>query len=271
MAYRTWQVGLDIQNGQLCAVAAQRCRRGWQLRHWWRQSLPELKVHNGVLSLTEPLVTALRDWRRQLPRHVSLRVGFPPHSVQQHLLTSPALRLCAADRNNYVMASARRLFPIELNALALDYRAASHTQPLCLTATRRETLDSWLTVLHAAGIVPEVMELSPNALRALAYALGLPTDAALVFHSSDHWLWYCPSNGAPVGGWHDATDFAALREQTFPHARHVWFSAAQPMTQPEGTQPLLPFQALAVRHPPLPREEGPFSLAVGLALRPEDS
>lgn len=77
MAFQTWQVGLDIQNGQLCALGIQRRRNGWQLRHWWQHTLPQDTLRNGLVQRPDAIVALLQRWRRQLPSRISLRVGFP--------------------------------------------------------------------------------------------------------------------------------------------------------------------------------------------------
>ncbi len=74
---QAWQVGLDIQIDCVRAVAAQRRRNGWQLRHWWQQALPQAVLRDGCLEPSEFLIRALRQWRVQLPRHISLRIALP--------------------------------------------------------------------------------------------------------------------------------------------------------------------------------------------------
>ncbi|MGV3345224.1 type IV pilus biogenesis protein PilM [Enterobacteriaceae bacterium LUAb1] len=275
MAYHTWQVGLDIQNGQLCALAVQRRRQGWQLRQWWQKPLPEKVLHNGVLHSLNELTEQLQRWRHHLPRHFSLRVGFPPQSVLQHHITQPPPGLRKADHNRYIAASASRLFPVDTNALVLDYRTTQATsESICLTATRRETFDSWLTVLRQASLEPQVMELSPNALGLLSTVLGFSANTILVHRLSDHWIWYRVSAQQPGWGWcsrADIDDFSVLRETYFNDSAPIWFSASQPGLPPEGTQVLQPLQALIFQQPPLPAYPPSFALAAGLALRPEDT
>lgn len=49
MFSQTWQVGLDIQDHSIRALAAQHRRNGWQLRHWWQQALPYSALRAGHL------------------------------------------------------------------------------------------------------------------------------------------------------------------------------------------------------------------------------
>ncbi|WP_075182558.1 hypothetical protein [Pantoea sp. 1.19] len=273
MTYHTWQVGIDIQNGQLCALAVLRRRQGWQLRHWFRTPLPDSIVQNGQLQRSPALTHALRILRRRLPRRHSLRVGYPPHAVQQHRLAAPGPAISARDRKHYLAASARRLFPIDPAGLAIDARDGA-AESLVLTATRRETIDSWLSGLADAELEPEVLELTPNALSVTAGALALPQDQAVVYALADHWLWLRRAAEGPVWGWasrDDIADVERLRQQMLPGSGPFWFSASTPQPQPAGSHPLQPLRAVALQQPPLPDYPDAFTLALGLALRVADS
>lgn len=274
MAFQTWQVGLDIQNGQLCALGIQRRRNGWQLRHWWQHTLPQDTLRNGLVQRPDAIVALLQRWRRQLPSRISLRVGFPPQLVMQRQVRLPTLQLREPDRSSYIVAAARRFFPIAPEALALDYRSGSGEEAaVYLTAARREALQNWLDCLHQASLTPDVLELTPGALCALAQALGLDAPAALVHRLSDHWLWYAPDATEQTWGWctlEEAADFGALQQRYLQQCGDIWYSSALAEARPEGTHALMPLAALQCYQPPLPVCDGTFSLAAGLALRPHD-
>ncbi|WP_380183315.1 type IV pilus biogenesis protein PilM [Kalamiella sp. sgz302252] len=273
MAFQTWQVGLDIQNGQLCALGIQRRRNGWQLRHWWQHTLPHDTLTNGLVQRPDPLIPLLRQWRKQLPRQISLRVGFPAGLVLQHQLALPQTSLREPERSSYITAAAKRFFPIEPEKLALDYREpALKSGQLWLSAARREAVHSWLENLGRAGLKPQVLELAPAALFALSQALRLSGDAALVHRLPDHWLWFCPRL-QPEWGWsptHEATDLTTLREKYLAEATSFYYSSALEEALPDGAEWLDPLAAFAFKQPPLPVFTGAFALAAGLALRPED-
>lgn len=274
MAFKTWQVGLDIQNGQLCALGIQRHRNGWQLRHWWQHTLPQDTLRNGLVQRPDALVPLLQRWRRQLPGRISLRVGFPPQLVMQRQLAPPPTALREPDRSRYIIAAARRFFPIAPEELALDYRTSGdEAGSLYVTAARQEALQSWLDCLQQVSLTPDVLELTPAALFALARSLRLEASAALVHRLSDHWLWYAPQQNDRPWGWcplAEAQDFTQLQRRFLPHSSTVWYSSALTEAAPAGTRALAPLSVLRSYQPPLPACDGAFALATGLALRPED-
>ncbi len=272
MAFQTWQVGLDIQNGQICALAIQRRRNGWQLRHWWRHALPHDTLTNGLVQRPEPVIALLQHWRRQLPYRLSLRVGFPPQLVLQRSVELPGTQLREPERSNYITAAARRFFPIEPETLALDYRAAEgNNGQLWLTAARHEAVQSWQHCFRQAKLQPDIFELTPAALRALAQGLQLNPASALVHRLTDHWLWF------PAGqqtGWcavEEAPDFAALRCRYLPDTTDFYYSSAVDTDLPDNTKRLNPLDAFAFKQLPLPLSTSEFALAAGLALRPGDT
>ncbi|WP_034917594.1 pilus assembly protein PilM [Erwinia sp. 9145] len=271
MAFQTWQVGLDIQNGQICALGIQRRRNGWQLRHWWQHALPQDTLTQGRLQRPEPLVALLQRWRKQLPHQISLRVGFPPQLVLQRQINLPHPELREPERSSYITAAARRFFPIELEALAIDYR--QQKEQVYVTATQREAMQSWLACLAQADLTPQVLELTPAALYALAETLALDPAAALVHRLSDHWLWYSAALAGQRWGWcssAQAPDFETLKALHLPEIPSVFYSSAGASAPPENTTPLNPLDATTLKQPPLPVHAGAFTLAAGLALRPED-
>lgn len=274
MAFQKWQVGLDIQNGQLCALGIQRRRHGWQLRHWWQHALPHDTLSHGALQCSPTLLTVLRRWRKQLPRHLSLRVGFPPQAVMQRSLPTPSLQLREPELGRYAIAAAERLFPLAAHELALDYHAAVQPQSrLYLTAARQSVVQQWLSTLAQAGLHPDVIEPTSGALARVGNVMQLSDEAALIHQLSDHWLWYLPGESETASGWAPgvlATDSEQL--SLLPStARELWFSANVSAELLTGMQPLQPLSLLQLIQPPLPANGGMFTLALGLALRPEDN
>lgn len=268
MAFHTWQIGLDIQNRQICALALQPRRDGWQLRHWWQQRLPQDTLRNGVLQSSPELLAALTAWRQRLPRRYSLRVALPARLVLQRQLPLPAQSLNEPALGHFVQAAARRLFPLEPTALALDYRPDGQSGQLCVTAARLEIIDQWAAPLLQAGLKPQVFELTTEALKRLARQAALQEGTVLVLQQDNRWLWSDAHTAADTG---EVETLAALQQQDFPDARCIAWCAAEPCAQPAETITFSPFDLFRYKQPPLPENPGAFALATGLALREGDA
>ncbi|NYS31628.1 type IV pilus biogenesis protein PilM [Pantoea sp. WMus005] len=268
MAFHTWQIGLDIQNRQICALALQPRRDGWQLRHWWQQRLPQDTLRNGVLQSSPELLAALTGWRQRLPRHYSLRVALPARLVLQRQLPLPAQSLNEPALGHYVQAAARRLFPLEPTALALDYRPDAQSGQLCVTAARLEIIDQWAAPLLQAGLKPQVFELSTEALKRLAQQAELQNGSVLALQQDNLWLW---SDARTVAESGEGDTLETLKQQAFPRGPSVAWCAAEACALPADAIAFSPFDLFRYKQPPLPENPGAFALAAGLALRDGDA
>ncbi len=273
---QAWQVGLDIQIDCVRAVAAQRRRNGWQLRHWWQQALPQAVLRDGCLEPSEFLIRALRQWRVQLPRHISLRIALPAQRVLQQRMARPDARLREPERSDYISGHGLKQFPLDGQTLALDYRAAPADEAaLLLTAARWQELQQWLHCLRQAGLHPQAVDITPCALRVMATAAGVPLAAGLMHRLDREWLWVAPADGAFAFGLVPGDDGAqarlALRALTPAGDDRPVYAGSVPAG---GFAPRLLFpgppRPLPHLAPPLPGAPSAFALAGGLALREED-
>lgn len=283
MAYHVWRIGLDIQNGFMRALAVQRRRRGWQLRCWWQFPLPDDTLRAGSLHHTDALCEALLTWRRLLPRHISLRVGFPAQSVLQQRFPAPDRRLQGAGRHEYIETMAARKLPISSDSLALDYRADPHAaDSLLITAARRHELDSWLACLHRADLQPEVIELSSCAIHCMAQFAGLQGEPLFLHRLTDCWLWISPLNHAFQCGviqpdeLRGGDDILSVVSARYPDGAgsSVYYSSSLPDAAGQRSDALRMWSPLAAfnhMQPPVPDFPSAFVIAGGLALRPEDA
>jgi pilus assembly protein HofM len=267
MAFHTWQIGLDIQNRQLCALAIQPHREGWKLCHWWQQRLPQDTLRNGVLQSSPELVAALTTWRKRLPQRYSLRVALPDHLILQRPLPMPTQLLPEPAMRRYVQAAARKLFPIEPEALALDYRADPASGQLCVTAARQAVVEQWYAPLHQAGLQPTVFELTTQAFNVTAKAARLPVNGVLVLRHETRWLW---SDGAASHGTSELATLAELQQQLLPQGITIRLCDNRENALSAGAEPFSPFDLFHYKQPPMPEYASDFTLAAGLALRAED-
>ncbi|WP_146236421.1 type IV pilus biogenesis protein PilM [Pantoea ananatis] len=266
MTFHSWQIGLDIQNRQCCAIAIQRRRQGWQLCHWWQQRLAQDTLRNGVLQSSPELLAVLTRWRKRLPMRYSLRVGLPAQLVLQQPLSPPELPLKEPALSRFIQAAAQRLFPVDVRELALDYRLDPAHNQLCITAARLDVVQQWLAPLTQAGLKPRVFELATYALKMVTEQAQLAAGSVVVLRQDARYLW---SDGISAASLAEADGLSALREQAFPQASHLFYCDADNLPSQEGTRPFSPFQPLRYQ-PPLPENPGAFALATGLALRKED-
>ncbi|MDG0799026.1 type IV pilus biogenesis protein PilM [Pectobacterium punjabense] len=282
MAYHIWRVGLDIQNGFMRALAVQRRRYGWQLRHWWQYPLPDDTLRSGSLHHTEVLCETLQTWRRLLPEPISLRVGFPAQSILQQRLPLPDPRLQEPERSLYIETMADRKLPISRESLAIDYREDPQEQgSLLVTAARRQEIDKWLTCLKSAGLHPDVLDVSTCALRTMAQLAGLEANRLFLHRLLDGWLWVSPLNHAFYSGvihldeLNDEADIVSVVSTRYQHDVDsvAYYSSVLSDLPRQSTNVLLPWSPLTVfshLQPPLPSFPSAFAVASGLALRPED-
>lgn len=279
MFSQVWQVGLDIQSNCVRALAAQRRRNGWQLRHWWQQALPQPVLRDGYLEGSDMLVTVLKQWRTRLPRHISLRIALPAQRVLQQTLPQPDSRLREPVRHAYVTTQGLKQFPLDRQTLAIDYRLAPpNSHQLLLTAARQQELQQWLQCLQQADLQPQVIDITPSALYMMAMFAGLAPEAGLLHRLEQEWLWVAPRTApfaygvlptGEVGGAQQALAAMCAACQIL-EGKEVYYSSVLDEAPPEGTLPWSPFTAFSQLHPPLPRLPMAFVLAGGLALRHED-
>ncbi|MCV9879441.1 type IV pilus biogenesis protein PilM [Brenneria izbisi] len=285
MAYHIWRVGLDIQNGFMRALAVQQRRNGWQLRHWWQFPLPDDTLHLGSLHHTEALCEVLRQWRRLLPRHISLRVAFPAQQVLQQRLPAPDSRLREPERSRYIESMAARKLPISSDSLSMDYRADPHApDALLITAARRSELARWIACLQAADLHPDVVDISACAIRCMARLAGLESNRVFLHRSIDGWLWVSPLNHAfhfgMIHGDEWGEESAILPVIRARYGQDIGDIAYYSSTSSsfscsrEKFDELLPWSPLvAFSHMQAPVPDFPpaFVIASGLALRPGDA
>ncbi|MGL4860680.1 MAG: type IV pilus biogenesis protein PilM [Enterobacteriaceae bacterium] len=277
--FRTgWQVGLDIQSDSLRAIAVQRQRYGWQLRHWWHYPLPPHTFRGDQLLSAAQLTAVLAEWRTQLPRRFSLRIALPATLVLQQRFPLPTFSLSEEAMGWYAESKLRHFLPLAEQKMALDYRTSPHSpEQFTVTATRAEVLQQWLHCLLQARLEPQVVDIVPAILRAMAQRENLPSDCLLLHQTASYLLWVAP--------WQQELQFATYPLSSAPSFQQILaeyqshsgclvarccVSASDNAALPAEVGTFHPFSLLQQIQPPLPAEEHTFTLAMGLALRHEE-
>jgi pilus assembly protein HofM len=282
MTFHRWQVGLEIGHGTLRALAVQRRRQGWRLRHWWQQTLPEDALIHGEGLPPAGVGRLLARWRKQLPGSISLRICLPVSLMAQRRMKAPDGRLREPERGWYIASQARRHFQDDKQALLFDYRDDPLLpQTLLVTAARQGAIAQWQACLNAAGLDPQIMDFMPCALRCLARYAGLDADKMLIHELGDGWCWVSPLSCPLEFGFIPrpaAADFLAARlliNQQYSHGTLIagpvaYFSSVLRAVAPINTLAWPPLDSLWLSYPPVPPWLPAFVVAGGLALRHED-
>ncbi|MEL4015482.1 pilus assembly protein PilM [Dryocola clanedunensis] len=269
MVINTWQIGLEIQRETLRAVAVQRQRQGWQLRHWWQLPVPEHTFRDGVVHSSESLIEVLAQWRRELPLRHQLRVAFPSQRTLQRPVPAPDNRLREPEREAYLAAAAARQLQMSPAQLSWDYGIQPQdADKRLVTAARRSDVDALLHCFTKQRLFPATLTPGASVLSALSKFCLPDTPRLLVHREPDHWLW--ATAGEPAEwGWVDsrqAATFADLCLHLHAAPQEIALSSALPEPLPPGVQPLDAWRALARLQPPLPRHGGCFTVAIALAI-----
>lgn len=64
MAFKTWQIGLHIQQHEALAIAVIRGASGWSLQRWWRLPLMDVSTAESTIPDPQSLAHVLRPWSR---------------------------------------------------------------------------------------------------------------------------------------------------------------------------------------------------------------
>lgn len=77
MAFKTWQIGLHIQQHEALAIAVIHGASGWSLQRWWRLPLMNASTAEGTIPDPQSLAHVLRPWSRELPLRHRIYLFFP--------------------------------------------------------------------------------------------------------------------------------------------------------------------------------------------------
>lgn len=278
MRLQAWQVGLDIQAGFARAIAVQRRRHGWQLRHWWQHPLPPFTLREGILHETAPLIAILSCWRKTLPAGFSLRISLPAQRIMQQRMAAPDARLCEPQRSAFIFSHAAKQFPLSVEHLVMDYRADPHgDNQVVVTAARQQEIEQWMQCMAQAQLFPDAIELTPCALQIAAQAAGLPGDAMLIHPLDDALLWASPHSlpfqfglleGAEAETKTPLSQYIRSQYRAATLCSREDYYSGEPAPAPMHYWS--PLRAITQLSAPLPASPGAFAPAVGLALRAAD-
>ncbi|EJJ6391521.1 DNA utilization protein HofM [Escherichia albertii] len=255
MAFKSWQIGLHLQQQDAVAVAIVRGAKTCFLQRWWRLPLATDAIKDGRILDTEQLVKALLPWSRELPHRHHIMLSFPASRTLQRAFARPAMALGEREQTAWLAGSMARELDMDPDSLRFDYSEDSLSPAYNVTAAQSKELAALLTLaerlrVHVSAITPDAC-----ALQRLLPFLP-PHQQCLAWYDNEQWLW--------------ATRYSWGRKRAVGMTSANDLAAALAI-DPEsiaicGEGGFDPWDTVSVRQPPLPPPGGGFAVALGLAL-----
>ena len=222
---------------------------------------------------SEFLIRALRQWRVQLPRHISLRIALPAQRVLQQRMARPDVRLREPERSDYISGHGLKQFPLDGQTLALDYRAAPADKAALLLTRAAAGAAAVAALFTSGGPVPASGRYHP--LRAAGDGDGGGRCSPRADASSRPRMAVGGAGRRRVRLWSGSRRrWCAGAAGTSPDAGRrrsaVYAGSVLAGDLPAGCLAWSPLSAFTQLRPPLPVHPSAFALAGGLALREED-
>ncbi|HKS34852.1 MAG TPA: pilus assembly protein [Enterobacteriaceae bacterium] len=253
MAFGQWQVGLHIQQDKIAIVALQRGKSHWRLCRWWCIPLAAGTVDNGQILSPAALVSALRDWRKELPLQHDISLSFPAERTLQKTLPEPAMVLREPQQVQWVASAMGQALEMTPETLCVDYIEDKPARRWQVTAAQRQDLTPLRTL--AAQLRLNVTAIVPDACALQRFLPWLTAPACvLAWSDSEQWLW------ATEQRWGRCT------RRDAPVLSQLAARLSLPEEQLISCSHFDPWQAITRLQPPLPESAEAFAVAIALAL-----
>lgn len=92
MAFKSWQIGLHLQQQEAVAVAIVRGAKN-ALQRWWRLPLAHDIIKDGRIVDAQRLANTLLPWSRELPQRHHIMLAFPASRTLQRSFPRPSMSL----------------------------------------------------------------------------------------------------------------------------------------------------------------------------------
>ncbi|SUG53471.1 DNA utilization protein HofM [Salmonella enterica subsp. diarizonae] len=122
MAFKTWQIGLHIQQHEALAIAVVRGASGWSLQRWWRLPLMNASTAEGTIPDPQSLAHVLRSWSRELPLRHRIHLSFPANRTLQRAFPHPPMRLREREQVAWLAQTMGRELDMEPDLLRFDFQ-----------------------------------------------------------------------------------------------------------------------------------------------------
>ncbi|KWV99205.1 hypothetical protein [Escherichia fergusonii] len=255
MAFRSWQIGLHIQQREVLAVAVIRGASGWFLQRWWRLPLAENIIKDGHIRHPEMLAQALQAWSRELSHRHRICLAFPASRTLQKVFPRPAMSLREREQSAWLAGSMARELDMDPDSLRFDYSEDTLNPAFNVTAAQSKEVATLLTLAQTLRI--QLAAITPDACALQRFLPRLaPQQQCLAWRDDEQWLWATRY----AWGRKSTTEVASLEQLTALLALPVGSIAIC------GEGGINPWDSVALRQPPAPPAGGDFAIALGLAL-----
>ncbi len=277
-----WNIGLDIHDNELYAIATVRRSSGWHLCGYWQKTLTNKSKKLDTL-LQPDWIKPLKEWRKTLPRKLSLRIALPVQSVLQQSITLPNIKFNKHELDAYITSVITKIFPFPANQLYYDYSLfmRQKEQMLLITAARRSDIETWQDYLCKAQFYADIIEIVPNAIRYAAMCANCLPNMLLAHNINAHWLLISPLSKeyqytlqpiqqCPLSDLIQQAN-KSLKLTSEPNINSILVSGKiSPEWEPACYRSWSPFNAFVHSTKPLPTNVSMYVIACGLALREQD-
>ncbi|EAZ5995147.1 DNA utilization protein HofM [Salmonella enterica] len=255
MAFKTWQIGLHIQQHEALAIAVIRGASGCSLQRWWRLPLMNASTAEGTIPDPQSLAHVLRPWSRELPLRHRIYLSFPANRTLQRAFPHPPMRLREREQVAWLSQTMARELDMDPDLLRFDFQDDALSPAFNVTAVQSKEISELLTLAQTINV--RIAAVTPDACALQRLLPFIPSGRqCLVWRDESQWLW--------------ATRYAwgrkSAREATTLHDLAATLSVVPEHISLCAEGEFDPWRAVTVRQPPVPPDGYRFAIALGLAI-----
>lgn len=161
MAFKTWQIGLHIQQHEALAIAVIRGASGWSLQRWWRLPLMNASTAEGTIPDPQSLAHVLRPWSRELPLRHRIYLSFPANRTLQRAFPHPPMRLREREQVAWLSQTMARELDMDPDLLRFDFQDDALSPAFNVTAVQSKEISALLTLAQTLNV--RIAAVTPDA------------------------------------------------------------------------------------------------------------
>lgn len=161
MAFKTWQIGLHIQQHEALAISVIRGASGWSLQRWWRLPLMNVSTAEGTIPDPQSLAHVLRPWSRELPLRHRIYLSFPANRTLQRAFPHPPMRLREREQVAWLSQTMARELDMDPDLLRFDFQDDALSPAFNVTAVQSKEISELLTLAQTINV--RIAAVTPDA------------------------------------------------------------------------------------------------------------